>query len=170
MGLDMYAYCVDPDDVINDFGFRLNSTTQFFYWRKHPNLHGLMEGLWRERVDILGTQALDEREAALAREEREDEVELAASAGEPAPAPSLAAVSTYTLESLTFNCEPLRLYEQDLQCIEEAIKGGSLPDTIGFFFGESERSDEQQQEDLAFVEQAREHIREGKAVYYNSWW
>ena len=91
-------------------------------------------------------------------------------AAHAAPAPSLAAVSTYMLESLTFNCEPLRLYEEDLQCIEAAIKQESLPETIGFFFGESESSDEQQQEDLAFVEQAREHIREGKAVYYNSWW
>jgi len=48
MGLDMYAFVTrkaipqtdfdDPDDAF-----------QLFYWRKHPNLHGWMERLYREK-------------------------------------------------------------------------------------------------------------------------
>ena len=44
MGLDMMAYAVDPT-VKQDKGVNIAE------WRKHPNLHGWMEQLWRERTD-----------------------------------------------------------------------------------------------------------------------
>ena len=45
MGLDMYAYVANKED---DHTSESNSR-ELAYWRKHPNLHGWMEQLWRSR-------------------------------------------------------------------------------------------------------------------------
>ena len=48
MGLDMYAYkTLDTIDTPVDFG--VATALQLHYWRKHPNLHGWMEALYREK-------------------------------------------------------------------------------------------------------------------------
>lgn len=67
-----------------------------------------------------------------------------------------------------FNCVPVRLEMADLDRLETAIRAGNLPDTSGFFFGASDGSE--WQDDLAFVQKAREALLEGDAVLYSSWW
>jgi len=64
MGLDMYAYVAakqgqrdeffetaEYDEAVGEF---VNKTVvrphEIAYWRKHPNLHGWMEQLWRSRT------------------------------------------------------------------------------------------------------------------------
>ena len=69
-----------------------------------------------------------------------------------------------------FNCEYLRLTEQDLKNLASAIKKGKLKPTEGFFFGPLVYSKEAKKEDLAFVETALGLIAEGKDIYYYSWW
>lgn len=49
MGLDMYAYSVPAEDVIDDFSFQKDSVNEFFYWRKHNALHGWMEDLYKAK-------------------------------------------------------------------------------------------------------------------------
>ena len=54
MGLDMYAWRVKSEDVINDFEVTRNDTggaplEELFYWRKHHDLHGWMERLYHEK-------------------------------------------------------------------------------------------------------------------------
>jgi hypothetical protein len=54
MGLDMYAWRVAKDDAINDFDIAKDENDQFkleemFYWRKHHDLHGWMERLYRSK-------------------------------------------------------------------------------------------------------------------------
>ena len=66
-----------------------------------------------------------------------------------------------------FNGDCVVLDSEDLDNLEDDIKDGNLPDTSGFFFGESDDGDE---DDLLFVSKAREAIKEGKTVYYTSWW
>ena len=41
MGLDQYAFSRQPVEIEHQ-------------WRKHPNLQGWMERLWRERFDVQG--------------------------------------------------------------------------------------------------------------------
>ncbi|MCB1536270.1 MAG: phosphoglycerate kinase [Rhodoblastus sp.] len=50
MGLDMYAYTMtrQPATAV-DFAFGEDEPTEIFYWRKHPNLHGWMEDLYRAK-------------------------------------------------------------------------------------------------------------------------
>ena len=63
MGLDMYAYVaaragqqdefyegaeMDPDTK-NYVNPNVNKPREIAYWRKHPNLHGWMERLWRSK-------------------------------------------------------------------------------------------------------------------------
>lgn len=61
MGLDMFAYRLkgfNPSSPV-DFGQEIQALREseensqvpddFFYWRKHPNLHGLMEQIYREK-------------------------------------------------------------------------------------------------------------------------
>lgn len=70
-----------------------------------------------------------------------------------------------------FNCTPVELTEEDLFALEVHIKTTGLePNQGGFFFGASSRDDEQDAEDLQFIEDARQAIREGDTVYYDSWW
>ena len=54
MGLDMFAWRVAKDDAINDFEIAKDEDGQFkleemFYWRKHHDLHGWMERLYRSK-------------------------------------------------------------------------------------------------------------------------
>jgi hypothetical protein len=48
MGLDMYAYTTDKEIPAVDFRPPKHSQ-ELFYWRKHPNLHGWMEQLYRSK-------------------------------------------------------------------------------------------------------------------------
>ena len=63
MGLDMYAYVAtregqqreyydgaEWDEITKDFvNTKTNKPREIAYWRKHPNLHGWMEQLWRDK-------------------------------------------------------------------------------------------------------------------------
>jgi hypothetical protein len=68
----------------------------------------------------------------------------------------------------SFNCVNVQLTEDDLQKLEADIKTRQLPSTEGFFFGESDGTE--LQDDLAFVAQARAALAENLAVFYTSWW
>lgn len=54
MGLDMYAYSArfDPSKPV-DFNDEIpqddDSRSEIMYWRKHPNLHGWMQSLYRAK-------------------------------------------------------------------------------------------------------------------------
>jgi hypothetical protein len=69
-----------------------------------------------------------------------------------------------------FNGDCVVLDNFDLDNLEHDIRDGNLPDTSGFFFGESSNQAEENENDLLFVTKAREAIKEGKTVYYTSWW
>lgn len=58
MGLDMYAYVATKADKMKEYyenyDWEKDSSTitkprELAYWRKHPNLHGWMENLYREK-------------------------------------------------------------------------------------------------------------------------
>src|ERR1039458_672982 len=50
MGLDMYAYATeDATSAKEVLDLDLENREEFFYWRKHPNLHGWMEALYRSK-------------------------------------------------------------------------------------------------------------------------
>jgi hypothetical protein len=68
----------------------------------------------------------------------------------------------------SFNGDCVVLDSEDLDNLEQDIKDGNLPDTSGFFFGNT-RGDEDE-DDLLFVKEAREAIANGNTVYYTSWW
>lgn len=70
----------------------------------------------------------------------------------------------------TFNCQPIRLTEVDLDHLETDIREGKLQPISGFFFESGEIDEETKQNDLQFVQKAREWIKDGYAVYYDSWW
>jgi len=67
-----------------------------------------------------------------------------------------------------FNGDCVVLDSEDLDNLEQDVKDGNLPDTSGFFFGQS--GDDEIENDLLFVTKAREAISNGKTVYYTSWW
>ena len=67
----------------------------------------------------------------------------------------------------SFNCVNVMLTGADLDKLENDIKSGRLPETTGFFFGQS---DDDTEDDLAFVAKARKAIKDGATVYYTSWW
>lgn len=68
----------------------------------------------------------------------------------------------------SFNGSCVVLTEDDLDVLEEDIKNGNLPQTSGFFFGQS--YGDEVNDDLEFVAKAREAIKAGETVYYSSWW
>ncbi len=122
MGLDMYAYATRrklPSDV--DF-IQDNEDINFHYWRKHPNLHGWMERLYRQKGG----------------------------------------------KNASFNCTGVVLTSEDLDALEADVNAGKLPHTEGFFFGETDGSEKE--DDLLFIRKARGDIAGGMTVYYTSWW
>lgn len=123
MGLDMYAFTlpVPPPEVV-DFDFSMDMPDELHYWRKHPNLHGWMEQLYRRKGG----------------------------------------------DDPDFNLAPVVLTFEDLAALEDAVMENRLPETSGFFFGESVASD--RDGDLVFILKARRAIAEGKTVCYVGWW
>lgn len=68
----------------------------------------------------------------------------------------------------SFNCVPVELTIDDLKALYTDLKEGNLPNTSGFFFGQTDGSETE--DDLQFVEKALTAIDEGYTVYYSSWW
>jgi hypothetical protein len=48
MGLDMFAFATDSNIPYADFECP-DDAEQIHYWRKHPNLHGWMRGLYERK-------------------------------------------------------------------------------------------------------------------------
>jgi len=69
-----------------------------------------------------------------------------------------------------FNCQPVRLELNDLNKLEKVIKKRSFKDVHGYFWGQGAYTDDDAKRDLEFVEEAKQHIKNGGAVYYSSWW
>lgn len=71
-------------------------------------------------------------------------------------------------------CQNIDLSKEDMQQIIEAIRKRELPHTSGFFFGESEDSDEQIAHDVAIFETAIEWLEEKtdawRSVNYRASW
>jgi len=116
------------------------------YWRKHNRLQGWMEELWEDK-------------------------------GRPNYEPTDNGVLG------DFNCVPLPITNEDLDALEENVCSKTLPETGGFFFGDDsfEWEDENgkayekndyyyKEDDIDFIEKARQALKEGKEVYYNCWW
>ena len=126
MGLDQFAYktkvkpgkSVDFQDEVYDDEVERE---EIHYWRKHPNIHGFMERLYREK------------------------------GGES-----------------DFNCRPVELTQEDIDRLAHSILDGELPETSGFYFGQSFGDEEN--DDLEFCKRASEAIKEGYTVFYDSWW
>jgi hypothetical protein len=68
-----------------------------------------------------------------------------------------------------FNSIPITLNKDDLDDLEDAVRGSGMPSTVGFFFG-SNSDDHYKRQDLDFIEQARDAIDNGFTVVYDSWW
>jgi len=74
-------------------------------------------------------------------------------------------------EDLCFNCIPLQLNTEHLDRLEKDILNNDLPETQGFFFGADSREDDHYKTyTLQKIEEARQAIKDGKKVFYNSWW
>ena len=67
-----------------------------------------------------------------------------------------------------FNLSPVRLDSADIDQLEAAIIAKELPDTSGFFFGDSDGSE--RDDDLAFIAKARAALAAGLTVIYFAWW
>jgi hypothetical protein len=125
MGLDMYAFAVSKEKSIDQFTIAPDSDNEELqYWRKHHDLHGWMEQLYRAKG---GTKE-------------------------------------------SFNCVPVQLTVEDLDQLQSDLLGERLPQTQGFFFGINPPDLESLKEDLMFIQKCRIYLKEGKTVYYDSWW
>ena len=83
-----------------------------------------------------------------------------------------------------FNCVPVELTMKDLDALEDDVNRKVLPETGGFFFGSDSFDWDEDDDgnklpegdyyykatDLQFIKDARKAIKEGKKVYYSSWW
>jgi hypothetical protein len=73
MGLDQYAYAAatqgqqaeyydkgDWDEVNKQFISPINKPLELAYWRKHPNLQGWMESLWKRKMNDANKELPDD--------------------------------------------------------------------------------------------------------------
>ena len=61
-----------------------------------------------------------------------------------------------------FNCTTVQLTLEDIDLLKVAIDENKLPQTCGFFFGESDGSE--REDDLAFIAKARAAFEQGLCV------
>ena len=59
---------------------------------------------------------------------------------------------------------------EDLEDLEKDVRGGNLPNTEGFFFGDNPPDSESIRNDIDFIYQAKRSIGDGLYVFYSSWW
>ncbi len=69
-----------------------------------------------------------------------------------------------------FNCNTVRITNDDLDKLYQDASNNNLPTTVGFFFGGSELYPEDIEDLIAFIGKAKRAIAEGKVVFYDSWW
>jgi hypothetical protein len=69
-----------------------------------------------------------------------------------------------------FNCEYVNLDMEDLDRLEKDLKSSQLPETTGFFFGNNPPDQDSVDNDMLFISKARDEIKQGRLVYYSSWW
>ena len=74
-----------------------------------------------------------------------------------------------------FNCVDVRIDEEDLDTLEQAILDKELPETGGFFFGGDSYEDYEgeygyKDSDLEFIKKAKEALTGGWRIVYSSWW
>ena len=67
-----------------------------------------------------------------------------------------------------FNGSTVVLTKEDIDQFEQDVLNGNLPETSGFFFGESD--DSRKEEDLEFIAKARKELEKGNVIFYTSWW
>lgn len=67
-----------------------------------------------------------------------------------------------------FNVNTVELTSADIDALERAILDDTLPQTTGFFFGET--TGEEREDDLEFIRKAREEFGHGRTVAYYAWW
>ena len=72
-------------------------------------------------------------------------------------------------ENGEFNCVPLELTKEDLDSLQQALESNDLPETEGFFFGHNSDNVYRQQ-DVEFIQAARNALDNGQTVVYDSWW
>jgi hypothetical protein len=74
-----------------------------------------------------------------------------------------------------FNMVTLELTLEDIEQLDVVINNRMLPETGGFFFGSDSYSDYEGQygyknDDIKFIEIARDELNKGNKVFYSSWW
>ena len=174
MGLDMMAGWAEPQlkaegnvVPIKEEELQINAE---FDWRKHSRLHNLMQTIWFCKKYEGTPVPKDEKQVRntigdklYIPEDQEDRAFLYRGL--------TASIGTVLPE---FNCVNVQLDITDLQIIRTFVMNDDLPFcSDGMFWGHQFQEDamkEYKNQDLDFCAQAIEWIKEGKEVYYSSWW
>ena len=69
-----------------------------------------------------------------------------------------------------FNCVYVRLEQADLDRLKVALDNKQLVHTPGFFFGGDEMHEWDVEATEQFIEDAKQALLDGDAVFYYSWW
>lgn len=67
-----------------------------------------------------------------------------------------------------FNCVQIRLYKEDIEGLEKAINTWKIDDSEPF--SSKKYTSNMKEHDLQFCQEAKKVIKDGYAVYYDSWW
>ena len=128
------AFEESEDEEFDDIGLKDPryevECEEVFYWRKHPNLQGWAENIWRQRYD-------------------KGEVHYDTLMDHPGG---------------NFNCTYLELVSEDIDDLEKKVESNSLPETTGFFYGQS--GSHHKEMDQEFIQKARELLSADKVLFY----
>ena len=67
-----------------------------------------------------------------------------------------------------FNCVQIRLYKEDIEGLEKVINTWKIDNSEPFSF--KKYTSNMKEHDLQFCQEAKKAIKDGYAVYYDSWW
>ena len=174
MGLDMMAGWAEPqpkpEGNVVPIKKEPQEITCEFDWRKHSRLHNLMQTIWFCKKYEGTPVPKDEKQVRntigdklYIPEDQEDRAFLYRGL--------TASIGTVLPE---FNCVNVQLDITDLQIIRNFVMNDDLPFcSDGMFWGHQFQEDamkEYKNQDIEFCTKAIEWIKEGKEVYYSSWW
>ena len=182
MGLDQMLFAVTSHPDNHDFGYDPDAQyRQFGSWRKHPYLQGWMEKLFNTKADAQGYVGHGEyhdgievmaREAdgnEMTPEMMQQALDSDSEMLKKIKQEQFTSKAIHTTKDRIFNQQCVRLNIGDLDQLEMAVKLGELPATKGFFFGD-DASEHYKEYDLKVIEAARQAVKLGLDVYYDSWW
>lgn len=168
MGLDQYFFTSSEDcGHLSSF---IVDREELHYWRKHADLNQFMLNFMKIYAMVIAIKDDKEMKAKALKNTSPETLKVLKDLWEEYQDEERMTIATKIVVQDASNSKYMKINPALLDILEELVVSQSLPKGSGFFWGESEYSDEDIAYDLEAIKKARQAMEEGKYVYYYPNW